>query len=24
MFPVLVEGLILIGTEEPDEAVYMV
>jgi hypothetical protein len=24
MFPVLVEGLILIGSEDPDEAVYMV
>jgi hypothetical protein len=24
MFPILIEGLILIGNEDPDEAVYMV
>lgn len=24
MFPVLVEGLVLIGSDDPDEAVYMV
>lgn len=24
MFPVFIEGLILIGDEDPDEAVYMV